>query len=120
MLFLSTVDATGQPTVSYKGGAPGFVRIDGDDLLLPCYDGNGMFLSMGNVAGEARVGLPFIDFETPPRLRVHGRARLKEVEAGAIPGAAVVMRIRPMQIFVNCPRYIHRYQRQRISRYVPD
>ena len=63
MVFLSTVDTVGQPTVSYKGGSPGFARIDGDDLLLPCYDGNGMFLSMGNVTGEPRVGLLFIDVQ---------------------------------------------------------
>lgn len=97
MLFLSTVDATGQPTVSYKGGAPGFVRIDGDDLLLPCYDGNGMFLSMGNVMEEARVGLLFIDFETPRPLRVHGLPPLDE--AVPIPGAVIVMRISPTQVF---------------------
>lgn len=118
MLFLSTVDATGQPTVSYKGGVPGFVRIDGDDLLLPCYDGNGMFLSMGNVTEEARVGLLFIDFETPRRLRVHGIARLDETVLA--PGAAMVIRIRPTQIFLNCPRYVHRYWREGSSRYVPD
>jgi hypothetical protein len=118
MLFLSTIDATGQPTVSYKGGAPGFVRVDDDDLLLPCYDGNGMFLSMGNVMGEARVGLLFIDFETPRRLRVHGVARLDETMPA--PGAAIVMRIRPTQVFLNCPRYVHRYRREDSSRYVPD
>lgn len=118
MLFLSSIEATGQPTVSYKGGAPGFVRIDGDDLLLPCYDGNGMFLSMGNVMEEARVGLLFIDFETPRRLRVHGIARLDE--AVPIPGSPIVMRIRPTQVFVNCPRYIHHYRREHSSRYVPD
>lgn len=118
MLFLSTIDATGQPTVSYKGGAPGFVRIDGDDLLLPCYDGNGMFLSMGNIMGEARVGLLFIDFETPRRLRVHGLASLDETVP--VPGSATIMRIRPTQIFLNCPRYVHRYRRDVGSRYVPD
>lgn len=118
MLFLSTIDATGQPTVSYKGGAPVFVRVQGDDLLLPCYDGNGMFLSMSNVMGEARVGLLFIDFETPRRLRVHGVARLDETVP--IPGADIVMRIRPTQIFLNCPRYVHRYRRDARSRYVPD
>lgn len=71
MLFLSTIDATGQPTVSYKGGVPGFVRVDDDDLLLPCYDGNGMFLSMGNVM-EAPRGPPLHrirDTSAPARAR---------------------------------------------------
>ena len=32
----------------------------------------------------------------------------------------MVMRIRPTQIFLNCPRYVHRYRREDSSRYVPD
>lgn len=94
------------------------MRVHGDDLLLPCYDGNGMFLSMGNVMGEARVSLLLIDFKIPRHLRAHELASLNE----AVPmlGAAIVMPIRPMQIFVNCPRYVHRYRRDNSSRYVPD
>ena len=75
MMFLSTVNAQGQPTVSYKGGAPGFVRVlDPQTLAFPSYDGNGMFLSMGNVSATGLVGLLFIDFETPNRIRVQGTA----------------------------------------------
>ena len=41
--YLSTVDAQGFPTVSYKGGAPGFVQVvDASTLRFPCFDGNGM------------------------------------------------------------------------------
>lgn len=48
MFFLATADSTGRPSCSYKGGDPGFVRvIDPETLAFPCYDGNGMFLSMG-------------------------------------------------------------------------
>src|SRR5687768_6761643 len=51
MFFLATVDAGGQPTCSYKGGDPGFVKVlDERTLVFPNYDGNGMYLSMGNVA----------------------------------------------------------------------
>nr|WP_321182156.1 hypothetical protein [Methylobacterium sp. Leaf122] len=56
-----------------------------------------MFLSMGNVMEEALVGLLFIDFETPRRLRVHGLAHLDE--AVPIPGAVIVMRLSPAQVF---------------------
>src|SRR3979409_785001 len=39
----------GRPNFSYKGGDPGFVRvIDEQTLAFPNYDGNGMYLSMGN------------------------------------------------------------------------
>src|SRR5690606_40863480 len=50
MFFLSTVDHNGRPTVSYKGGDPGFVRIiDATTLAFPTYDGNGMHYSTGNI-----------------------------------------------------------------------
>ena len=77
MFFLSTVDPDGMPTVSYKGGSPGFVKVlDDHTLVFPGFDGNGMFYSMGNIEGQAKVGLLFIDFETPHRIRVQGTATL--------------------------------------------
>lgn len=121
--FLSTVNAEGWPTVSYKGGAPGFVTaLDERTLLFPSYDGNGMFLSMGNIAASARIGLLFIDFETPHRLRVQATATLAEDQAllARYPGAQLVVQARIAQIFVNCPRYIHRMSRVESSKYVPD
>ena len=73
--FLTTVRADGFPTVSHKGGPPGFVKVlDPTMVAFPSYDGNGMFLSMGNITATAKVGLLFIDFETPHRVRLHGEA----------------------------------------------
>ena len=37
MFFLSTIDHQGRPTVSYKGGDPGFVRVlNGKTVAFPC------------------------------------------------------------------------------------
>ena len=73
--FLTTVRPDGQPTVSHKGGPPGFVKVvDPTTLIFPSYDGNGMFLSMGNITATAKIGMLFIDFETPHRVRVHADA----------------------------------------------
>ncbi|MGY2047529.1 pyridoxamine 5'-phosphate oxidase family protein [Methylobacterium sp. JK268] len=122
MLFLSTVDPDGNPTVSYKGGAPGFVRVlDAHTLVFPGYDGNGMFYSMGNIAAQARVGLLFIDFETPHRLRVQGSARLEREGAllSAYPEARYLVRVAVAKVWVNCPRYVHPYRKVAESRYVP-
>ena len=78
MFFLSTIDHQGRPTVSYKGGDPGFVRvIDNKTIAFPCYDGNGMFYSMGNLMGNGQVGMLFIDFEKPHRLRLQGIANVE-------------------------------------------
>ena len=76
MFFLATADAAGRPDCSYKGGLPGFVRVlDERTLAIPDYDGNGMYRSWGNVLVNPRVGLLFLDFENPKRIRVNGAAR---------------------------------------------
>lgn len=122
MFFLSTVDADGQPTCSYKGGAPGFVRVlDPHTLAFPAYDGNGMFLSMGNAAATGKVGMLFLAFDHPSRVRVHGVATVDpddELKA-TWPGAILVVRVAVTQVFPNCPRYIHRMERVAESPYVP-
>lgn len=123
LFFLSTVDDHGRPTVSYKGGAPGFVRITGPgELAFPSYDGNGMFLSLGNVAAHPDVGLLFIDFASPRRLRVQGKARLSPDDPllADYPGADLVVHVAIETIFVNCGRYIHPVQPLGLSRHVPD
>jgi predicted pyridoxine 5'-phosphate oxidase superfamily flavin-nucleotide-binding protein len=123
MFFLSTVDATGQPSCSYKGGEAGLVKVlDDKTIAFPSYDGNGCFVSMGNVAASSKVGLLFIDLETPHRMRVHGDARLS-TDAALLahwPGAELAVVVTVSQIFINCPRYVHRYQRVATSHYVPD
>ncbi len=121
--FLSTVDEHGRPTVSYKGGAPGFVRLTApSELVFPVYDGNGMFLSLGNIARTAQVGLLFISFEPPPRrLRVQGTARVVPNEGPAhAPGAQYLVQIQATEIFVNCGRYIHNLAARKLSPHVPD
>lgn len=123
LFFLATVNAQGQPTVSYKGGAPGFVRaVSATELVFPSYDGNGMFLSMGNVEASAEVGLLFIDFETPNRLRVQGRAQVREDDPlrAQFPGAQLLVRVQVREVWPNCPRYIHRMQRVSAAPHVPD
>src|SRR5271166_134523 len=77
LFFLATADAAGRPNCSYKGGDPGFVRVvDPLTLVFPNYDGNGMYISLGNTAENPHVGLLFIDFENQKRLRVNGSAQM--------------------------------------------
>ena len=76
MVFVATADADGHPQCSYKGGEPGFVRVlDERTITLPSYDGNGMYLTAGNLLVNPHVGLLFIDFESRKRLRLNGVAR---------------------------------------------
>ena len=122
MFFLATADHTGRPTVSYKGGDPGFVRVlDPGTIAFPSYDGNGMFLSLGNIAGNSQVGLLFVNFENPNRVRVQGTASASREDPllSEYHEADMIVRVRVSEVFPNCPRYVHRYQKVSPSRYVP-
>ncbi len=124
MFFLATADAEGRPQCSYKGGEPGFVRVlDERTVAFPNYDGNGMYLSMGNVLENRHVGMLFIDFtaKRPSRLRLNGTASIDEADAllARYPGAQFVVRVRATEVFPNCPRYIHRMALVERSRFVP-
>jgi predicted pyridoxine 5'-phosphate oxidase superfamily flavin-nucleotide-binding protein len=120
MFFLATADARGRPTCSYKGGDPGFVRVlDERTVAFPVYDGNGMFLSAGNVLVNPEVGLLFVCFERRRRLRLNGVAAIDEGLAGEWPGAQFGVRVRAREVFPNCPRYVHRMELVERSAFVP-
>ena len=122
MLFLATADEQGRPQCSYKGGDPGFVRVVGErQLAIPNYDGNGMYLSWGNVSVNPHVGMLFIDFRAQRRMRVNGTAAINPSDAllDSYPEAQFVVRITATEIFPNCPRYIHRMELVERSKFVP-
>jgi predicted pyridoxine 5'-phosphate oxidase superfamily flavin-nucleotide-binding protein len=122
MFFIATADDHGRPDCSYKGGAPGFVRVlDQRTLCIPDYDGNGMYRTWGNVVANPRVGLLFLDFEQPKRLRVNGVARISADDSlrDECPGAVFIVRVTAERIFPNCPRYLHRMQLVEHSAYAP-
>jgi uncharacterized protein len=122
MFFLATADEEGRPQSSYKGGEPGFVRVlDEHTIAFPSYDGNGMYLSAGNVLVNPHVGLLFIDFEGRKRMRLNGVASIDPADplAAEWPEAQFVVRVRATEVFPNCPRYIHEYRLVERSRFVP-
>ena len=124
MFFLATADSDGRPQCSYKGGDPGFVRVlDERTVAFPNYDGNGMYLSAGNLLENPQIGMLFIDFVAarPSRLRLNGNASIDERDEliDHYPGAQFIVRVRATQVFPNCPRYIHRFALVERSRFVP-
>src|SRR3954447_12620449 len=113
MFFLATADAEGRPQCSYKGGDPGLVKVvDEHTVAFPNYDGNGMYLSMGNALENPHVGLLFIDFQgnPPRRLRLNRTASLHDDDEllANWERAQFIVRVRVAEVFPNCPRYIHR------------
>jgi predicted pyridoxine 5'-phosphate oxidase superfamily flavin-nucleotide-binding protein len=120
--FLATADSDGRPDCSFKGGMPGFVRVVGpSELAFPDYDGNGMFKSLGNVMTNPAVGILFIDFERPRRLRLTGQAKLSRDDAllPTFAGAQMLVRVEAKAIFPNCPRYIPKMSVVETSPYIP-
>lgn len=122
MFFLATADEQGRPTCSYKGGDPGFVRVlDDRTIAFPNYDGNGMFLSLGNALVNPQVGLLFLDLERGNRMRLDGTAAVTAEDPllAEYPEAQLIVRVRARAVYPNCPRYLHRYQLVERSRFVP-
>jgi uncharacterized protein len=80
-----------------------------------------MFYSMGNLMGNNQVGMLFIDFEKPHRLRLQGIASVDDDDPllQNYAEAQLVVRVTVTQVFINCPRYVHRYTKTKTSEYVP-
>jgi predicted pyridoxine 5'-phosphate oxidase superfamily flavin-nucleotide-binding protein len=122
MFFIATMDERGHANCSYKAGDPGFVRVlDEHTLAFPNYDGNGMYLTMGNILTTRQVGLLFIDFENQKRMRLNGEATLHRDDTlmREYPEAQFIVRVRAREVFANCPRYIHKMKLVQRSRFVP-
>lgn len=122
MFFIATTDEQGQPQCSYKGGEPGFVRVlDETTIAFPVYNGNGMFLTAGNLMQTGKVGLLFIDLEGRKRMRLNGVASIAEDDPllPDYPEAQLIVRVKATEVFPNCPRYIHEYRLVARSRFVP-
>ncbi len=123
MFWLATVDSEGRPQCQYKGGKPGFIRVvDPKTVVFPSYDGNGRYHSMGNIGATSKVGLLFLDFETPNRLRLQGEATVSADDPliGDFHEAELLVRINVTDVIINCPRYIHKMERVEDAKHVPE
>lgn len=81
--------------VSHRGGAPGFVHVEGNTLTVPDYMGNFLFNTLGNLLLQPNAGLLFIDFDSGDLMQINGKAEIirddPEVEKYA--GAHRLLRI---------------------------
>jgi hypothetical protein len=68
------------------------------------------------------VGLLFISFQAPHRIRLHGKATI-DTEDPLLKdyvGAQYIVRIAVRNLFMNCSRYIHGHGESTTSEYVPQ
>ncbi|MEP0941263.1 MAG: pyridoxamine 5'-phosphate oxidase family protein [Rhizobiaceae bacterium] len=117
--FIATAHAQ-SVDCSYRGGAPGFLRVTGPATLeWSDIDGNSMYRSLGNALKSPRIGLLFIEFGAQPkRLRVNGACTL--VNGPTPEGHKMIVRVDADEIFPNCPRYIPDLARAAASSFIPD
>lgn len=109
--FLATSAPDGRCDCSFKGGGPGLLRIlDEKRFVFPDFDGNGAFMSLGNILANPHVGCLFIDFADGARLRVNGRARILESSEGLarFPGCARVVQVDVELVVPNCANRVPR------------
>ena len=109
--FLATSDNAGSCDCSFKGGGPGIIRIiDSKRLAFPDFDGNGAFMSVGNILKNPHVGMLFIDFTDGARLRVNGRASVHDegVIKALFPHHPRVILVEIELVVPNCAAHIPR------------
>lgn len=81
--------------ISHRGGPRGFLRLQGDTLLVPDYVGNAFFNTLGNLQLEPRCGLLFIDYANGDTLQLAARAELvwDGAQVQAVPGAQRLLKL---------------------------
>jgi predicted pyridoxine 5'-phosphate oxidase superfamily flavin-nucleotide-binding protein len=115
--YLASVGETGWPYLQHRGGPRGFVRVLDDRTIgFADYAGNRQYVTVGNLAGEDRVALFFMDYPHRTRLKVLGHAAVVPPEDAAtlarlvVPGyAAKVERgivVRVAGFDWNCSQHI--------------
>lgn len=114
--YLATVSESGHPYIQHRGGPKGFLKVlDDKTLAFADFAGNRQYISLGNLDGNDRVNLFFMDYANQSRIKLWGRARIVEDDLD------LMMRLtedgyrgRPERVFlitveawdVNCPQHI--------------
>jgi predicted pyridoxine 5'-phosphate oxidase superfamily flavin-nucleotide-binding protein len=98
------LDANGGADISHRGGQPGFVRLDGDTLTVPEFSGNHYYNTLGNLLGDPRAALLFVDFERGDLLHLQGTVEIDWRTPQGVEGAERSWRL-----------HIHRAWRRRAA-----
>jgi predicted pyridoxine 5'-phosphate oxidase superfamily flavin-nucleotide-binding protein len=81
-IFLATANRDGQPYIQHRGGPPGFLRVlDEHTIAFADYAGNRQYITVGNLADNAKAQLFLIDYVHRRRIKIWGEARVVEDDA---------------------------------------
>jgi hypothetical protein len=93
-LFVASTDPTHGADASHRSGDQGFVSVhDARRLSFPDYTGYAMYMTLGNLLLDPRIGLLVPDFATGDLLLVSGTATIdfSSTRAASMPGAQRVI-----------------------------
>ncbi|MDJ0992657.1 MAG: pyridoxamine 5'-phosphate oxidase family protein [Dinoroseobacter sp.] len=128
--YIASTGATGWPYMQHRGGPTGFVRVlDEQTLGFADFSGNKQYVSLGNIKGDDRVSLFFMDYANRTRLKMFGKASEIDPENHetlsklALPGYRTRVergiRIRVAALDWNCPQHITpRYTEEQVAQVV--
>jgi uncharacterized protein len=115
-VFLATANQDGQPYIQHRGGPPGFLRVL-DDKTIGFADltGNRQYITLGNLADNAKAHLFLIDYAHRQRVKIWGAAHVVEGDAELIaklmpdggratPEQAIIFTVTAWN--ANCPQHI--------------
>jgi predicted pyridoxine 5'-phosphate oxidase superfamily flavin-nucleotide-binding protein len=115
--YLATANADGQPYVQHRGGPKGFLKVlDERTLAFADYSGNRQYITVGNLAENAKAFIFLTDYATRTRIKLWGTARavddpellarLAAANGNARPERAILFEIAAWD--ANCPQHIPR------------
>ena len=111
---LATVGGDGKPDLSPRGGAPGFVRVDGQTLLIPDSSGNNRLDTLGKLADNPTVAILFLVPGFQETLRVYGTTELladgefEGVSSGDSKPAKTALSVHVSKVYFQCGKAVMR------------
>jgi hypothetical protein len=127
MFYLGTANASGQPYIQYRGGAPGFLKVlDEQTLGFADFGGNRQYITLGNLSENPKAFIFLMDYANSRRVKLWGTAKVVENDEKLLERLhdqdyrkgkverAIVFTLGAWDM--NCPQHIHkRYPAREIA-----
>ncbi len=116
--YMATVSETGWPYLQHRGGPAGFLTVlDETTLGFADYRGNRQYITLGNIASDARTALFLMDYPNRKRLKILAHMSVRDLAADpelaerlaspgykGLPERALILKLETFDW--NCPQHI--------------